>query len=371
MPAAVRGHPPTLAISTFTQTDAMSSIFSPPASCQSHWTYEPAELNHFPEGLLIQNALHRASDPDCFPPNFSGHGTAYTQQVYSPGACPIGYTIATLGRLHSITSFAICCQVGFALQHYSDPAITPAGDSGAGPPLLTACSSTLRPTVAAAVPAFTGARDLTATLVTGNIMMWAQPVNVMWQSSDLVLFPKFPDYADPDADATAPPTAPAPGATSRLAASTATSLSVLSFSGSPRSTPPQSNSGLSPTKFLCIGIGLGISAGILPSIILGLIIWRRRVRTRRKPGYGRSKRPAKMRVPELDGDRLRYEMDGVRARCELEVCEQAQELAPGPKGSSAASPVELDGSEQIPQIHLRRQSSDLAELINARMVLLL
>lgn len=82
-----------------------------------------------------------------------------------------------------------------------------------------------------------------------------------------------------------------------------------------------------------------------------------------------SNRLVRMRPLELEGKPLPHETDDDRNRCELEVLEEAQELEEG-KSNHSMSPIELVGSELTPQVHLRRHSSDLADWISPRMILL-
>lgn len=66
--------------------------------------------NSVPGGLLIQNALSVDEDTDCFPPGFAYNGrVADPVAVYSPGACPAGYTTAA-ESFHDDTTLAVCCQ---------------------------------------------------------------------------------------------------------------------------------------------------------------------------------------------------------------------------------------------------------------------
>ena len=72
-------------------TLSLTTIFTPPSSCRTHWTFEGSFYNSILGGLLLQNALAEALDTACFSPGFSSAGRASLSQVYSPEQCPIGY----------------------------------------------------------------------------------------------------------------------------------------------------------------------------------------------------------------------------------------------------------------------------------------
>ena len=92
-----------------TITSPMTALFTPPPSCASHWTYERELFNSVPGGLLLQDAIVSKTDKNCFPTGFDGWGRAPSFiQVFSPGACPIGYT--TANNLYALgTTTAVCC----------------------------------------------------------------------------------------------------------------------------------------------------------------------------------------------------------------------------------------------------------------------
>ena len=91
------------------ETLSMLTVFTPPTSCSSSWTYEPSQANQVSGGLLVQNAASSdGADPSCFPPGWNHFGRKTVNQVYSPGYCPVGYTSASVGVVEPITT-AICC----------------------------------------------------------------------------------------------------------------------------------------------------------------------------------------------------------------------------------------------------------------------
>lgn len=88
---------------------SLTTIFTPPSSCKSHWTYEGSFYNSVSGGLLLQNAIEGSPDTDCFPPDFTNNGRASQSQLYSPGHCPDGYATPAQYVDKSITTM-ICCQ---------------------------------------------------------------------------------------------------------------------------------------------------------------------------------------------------------------------------------------------------------------------
>jgi hypothetical protein len=94
---------------TTTLTD-LTTIFTPPSTCSSSWTYEAEVFNSVPGGLLLQNALPNYRDTECFPSGFDYAGRVPdTIDVFSPGARPMGYTTAT-ESFNSGATLAVCCQ---------------------------------------------------------------------------------------------------------------------------------------------------------------------------------------------------------------------------------------------------------------------
>lgn len=89
----------------------MITVFNPPASCSSAWTYEAEIYNQVPSGLLIQNALPNFPDVNCFPAGFTQNGRVpgNINQVFSPGACPSGYTTAAINVVNNGVTTATCC----------------------------------------------------------------------------------------------------------------------------------------------------------------------------------------------------------------------------------------------------------------------
>lgn len=92
-------------------TNAMTTRFTPPASCKTHWTYEAPYYNSVSNGILVQNQVKYEQggiDTDCFPSGWRAGGRAYSIQVWSPGACPVSYTTVT-EISDSGTTTGVCC----------------------------------------------------------------------------------------------------------------------------------------------------------------------------------------------------------------------------------------------------------------------
>jgi hypothetical protein len=89
-----------------TTTVPMVSVYTPPASCSSRWTYEASTYNGITSGILLQNAF--SVDTDCFPPGFQQNGRILASQVFSPGACPDRYSTQQFVVSNAVTT-ATCC----------------------------------------------------------------------------------------------------------------------------------------------------------------------------------------------------------------------------------------------------------------------
>lgn len=92
-----------------TSTIPLPTIFTPPPSCSSHWTYEASIYNGINSGILMQNAFQTGLDTGCFPSGFKGNGRGYETQVFSPGACPHGYGTQSPYLVDGVVTTATCC----------------------------------------------------------------------------------------------------------------------------------------------------------------------------------------------------------------------------------------------------------------------
>lgn len=87
---------------------SLTTIFTPPSSCRSHWTYEESFFNQASEGLLVQNALQVPLDTACFPSGFTNYARKSLALIYSPGYCPVGYS-TPVQVVNGPTTTVICC----------------------------------------------------------------------------------------------------------------------------------------------------------------------------------------------------------------------------------------------------------------------
>ncbi|KAG2002864.1 hypothetical protein GB937_009400 [Aspergillus fischeri] len=234
-----------------TTTVPMVSVYTPPASCSSRWTYEASTYNGITSGILLQNAF--SVDTDCFPPGFQQNGRILASQVFSPGACPGRYSTQQFVVSNAITT-ATCCLSDFSLY----------ADSG-----YVGCVSTF--TGATEVAARAGGiifntRDYTtSTSISGTYTMWGMPIVIEVESTDRSLYTTaLSTSATTTASATATPSA----------SSTSTSSSQIA---SQTAISSSSNGLSSGTK---AGIGVGVGVGVAALAIIGFLgFW---LRQRRK-----------------------------------------------------------------------------------------
>ncbi|KIW03366.1 uncharacterized protein PV09_05574 [Verruconis gallopava] len=246
---------------------ALSTIFTPPLSCSSSWTYEPSDFNGNPSGLFIQNAVGgNAFNTACWPPYFTQNGrdqVVGTVQVYSPGACPVGYTsnIIAPGDTTTVT----CCQSGFTY-HFSSAT---SDERAAG--ALAGCISTFssdETTTVLARPLGTLTPNtliVTSTLdgaSLGQVTMWGQPITIAYQQKDLSLFSTSSSSASATGSVTL----------SNLA-SASTSNPVSSSS---QTQPGNTSSGLSTGAKA--GIGVGVAVAVLAILGMAFFLFSRQKR---------------------------------------------------------------------------------------------
>ncbi|KAL9096453.1 MAG: hypothetical protein Q9165_001450 [Trypethelium subeluteriae] len=286
--------------SSTTATAPLTTIFAPPPSCSSAWTYEAASYNLLPFTLLLQNAVD--VNTPCFPPNFSANGRAFALQVYSPGWCPHGYTSASFNGFRGTTT-AVCCQSNF----FYTTSTSPQADGNTL--LFTGCISSYGSSTS--VLSRSGSLA-TASASVGPGTLWGQPITVMNEASDLSL------YSTTSTAMTTSQTA-LPVATSaslaQTSAQTTAQTSVLPSTSS--SSSPQS-SGLSSGA--AAGIGVGVAVAVIALISLAVFFWWRRRRARERPQApeeldGRQVPPmsamsAPMPPQELDTSNTRQELEG-------------------------------------------------------------
>ncbi|GIJ92386.1 hypothetical protein Asppvi_011368 [Aspergillus pseudoviridinutans] len=231
-----------------TTTVPMVTVYTPPASCSSRWTYEASTYNGITSGILLQNAF--SVDTGCFPPGFQQNGRILARQIFSPGACPDRYSTQQFVVSNAITT-ATCCLNDFSLY----------ADSG-----YVGCVSTFTGATKVAARAggiiFNTSDYTTSTSISGTYTMWGMPIVIENESTDRSVYT----------------TAPSTSATT-TASATATS-SMISTSSSQIATQTavsSSSGGLSSGAKAGIGVGVGVGVGALAIIgFLGFLLRRRR-----------------------------------------------------------------------------------------------
>ncbi|KAJ5247335.1 hypothetical protein N7468_002318 [Penicillium chermesinum] len=247
---------------------SMTTVFTPPSSCSTAaWTYEPSRINFVKNGLLLQNAGYDIMSL-CWPDGFTQVGRDFSaiSQIYSPGWCPEGYSSVHLSDLPGTGSMtgvteATCCMSDFTwLETDWNSAQT-----------FDGCVSTY-PKGSTTVIHTDGATSKTT--ITGPVTMWAQPIVVQFQSSDLSLFStSTPVVAMTSSTPSASPgskTISSPAVTqTNLATSTSSSGSASAGSTSADSTSADS-SGLSSGASIGLGVGVGVGGAAL---VAALAMW--------------------------------------------------------------------------------------------------
>ncbi|KAJ6145578.1 hypothetical protein N7470_009473 [Penicillium chermesinum] len=239
---------------------SMTTVFTPPSSCSTAaWTYEPSRINFVKNGLLLQNAGYDIMSL-CWPDGFTQVGRDFSaiSQIYSPGWCPEGYSSVHLSDLPGTGSMtgvteATCCMrlelrtnIRWLCKHLSKGSTTVIHTDGA----------------------------TSKTTITGPVTMWAQPIVVQFQSSDLSLFStSTPVVAMTSSTPSASPgskTISSPAVTqTNLATSTSSSGSASAGSTSADSTSADS-SGLSSGASIGLGVGVGVGGAAL---VAALAMW--------------------------------------------------------------------------------------------------
>ncbi|KAJ6082943.1 hypothetical protein N7467_007078 [Penicillium canescens] len=245
-------------------TLAMTTVFTPPASCSSSWTFEPSGANNIASGLLLQNAAASDNaDPNCFPSGYTHFGRQTASIAYSPGVCPVGYTTANL-VIHNPVTTAQCC-----LSNFEYLTVSMGEDS-----TYAGCTSMLPSGSSTIVTVRQVSGE--STQVSGPITMWAQPIQIQLQATDASLFTTATSTS-----------ASASNSATATATSTSTSTST-SASGAPSSS---SGSGLSQGASIGIGVGVGLGGAL---IIAALAFWffrRRKTKKNMDPSYQRAGHP--------------------------------------------------------------------------------
>ncbi|OJD19412.1 hypothetical protein AJ78_00586 [Emergomyces pasteurianus Ep9510] len=244
----------------------LTTVFTPPSSCSSSWTYEDVYYNSVTGGLLLQNAF-TTRDRNCFPPFFAGTGRGQIQQVFSPGYCPDGYTSPAATTNNGVTT-AVCCPSNYSyfttltsINFYSEVTI------------FAGCISTFPASSTTTVLARKGQESLVHSAVTGPITMWGQAVLVQFKSDDLSLF------------TTASATSSSPTKTASVQTSTTPSPPANNNqpppTAQPNPLPPAANGNQRPELSTGAKAGIGIGAASAVVILLALVFFIRRSRRNR------------------------------------------------------------------------------------------
>ncbi|KAL2371872.1 hypothetical protein BDBG_07399 [Blastomyces gilchristii SLH14081] len=242
----------------------LTSVFTPPSSCSSSWTYEEAYYNSVTGGLLMQNAFNKR-DPNCFPPFFEGIGRGQIQQVYSPGYCPQGYTSPVATTNNAVTT-AICCPSDYTyfttlttINFYSKTTI------------FAGCISTFPESSITTVLARTGQASLAHSVVTGPITMWGQAILVQFESKDLSMYLSNTITTSSSSTSTT---------ASQTSTQPTPSQPANNNQPPPTSLPPSSD-GKEPELSAGAKVGIAIGAVGAVGILIALVFFIRRSRRRR------------------------------------------------------------------------------------------
>ncbi|KAI9930019.1 hypothetical protein MW887_011829 [Aspergillus wentii] len=240
----------------------LTTIFTPPASCSTRFTYEPPAYNTFQNGVLLQNAV--AVDSACFLPGFTNLGRFQGSQTFSPGYCPMGYTSANI-NINGPQTTAICCLPNFSYSSSS---------------MWAGCISSLPSSSTTIVSVrHTGLNE--GTQVTGPMSMIAQPITVQLQATDSSLYASVIGTASPL------PSSKAPSFTS----------------AAPSSTP---STGLSTGAKAGIGAGVGV-AGVAFLSLIALWFFHRQRAQRKIRLQSEQRKDSSTRAVELGGSDVAQE----------------------------------------------------------------
>ena len=135
--------------------------------------------------------------------------------------------------------------------------------------LFQGCTSMFPSLSTTAVPARTKQTNLSPATITGPVTMWAQPITVAYQSSDVSMY----TTSTASSTGTSPTAEPNARVTTDHAAATSTS-----DTGSLQ----QPSSGLSTGAKAGIGVGAAVGAVLVIAIITSLLFWRFRKNAQQK-----------------------------------------------------------------------------------------
>ncbi|GFF74339.1 hypothetical protein IFM60648_04168 [Aspergillus lentulus] len=249
----------------------MTSVFTPPAPCSTYWTYEPFSYNNvYPSGLLMQNCENVVSS--CFPSGFANSGRQTATRIYSPGYCPMGYTSADIA-IHGPVTTAICCYSDFvyttSTMIYSDL-----------PPAIYAGCTSPFPSSRSTIVSARAAENNQGTQVHGPIIMWAQPVTVQFQSSDLSLFVTPTTISITSKSGSVP----VQTTTTSTALPTANTSQIPSATQTTESNHFISSTGLSAGAKAGIGVGAGVGGVAIFALLFFVFRHLRKARSKSSKG---------------------------------------------------------------------------------------
>lgn len=227
----------------------------------------------------MQNMWLTNAPLTCFPPYWNSEGRVPKgiSYIYSPAACPAGYTSAQqviTGSGSGANTAAVCCYSSFSYYTVSSK------QSGANfaSSSFVGCLSIFSGTTT--VQARSNDNDLNTTSISGPVTMWAQPLVVQHHSSDLSLFAAT--------TTTSSSISPTSDATSASGSSTASVVTPTSTSPASATTQAGAKGGGLSTGVKA-GIAIGAIGGfILLCILIAFPLWRRRRQQRqnvRNPSY--------------------------------------------------------------------------------------
>ncbi|KAK8205700.1 hypothetical protein IWZ01DRAFT_529154 [Phyllosticta capitalensis] len=248
-------------------TNAMTTRFTPPASCKTHWTYEAPYYNSVSNGILVQNQVKYEQggiDTDCFPSGWRAGGRAYSIQVWSPGACPVSYTTVT-EISDSGTTTGVCCYSSFS--YYGT--ISTINYGGTNAENFVGCISTLPAGNVTRVPGLYDQHSLSTTQVTGPITLWAQALTIEYRLNDLALFPALTSSESSVVSTSSAVAAATPSSTFATATSAVTtSASTLPSHTSSKTSTPDLSTGAKA------GIGIGVTLSALALLLAIFCAWK-------------------------------------------------------------------------------------------------
>ncbi|KAI0431228.1 hypothetical protein F5Y09DRAFT_340905 [Xylaria sp. FL1042] len=155
-----------------TTTRALTTIFTPPPSCESRYYVFRTSAEFYTEWGITSDAsdrLYRSCQPD--PEAYNNY--------YSPGVCPANMDIAGVSSksevTDSVTYTDICCQ-----RHASSPVFGFIWN-------FQSCFSLVSTTTTVLIGPDVSTQDIF--IPVSRVAAWHAPIMAVWQTSDISLFP--------------------------------------------------------------------------------------------------------------------------------------------------------------------------------------